>query len=279
MDFPPFWTKATEDSFSAWGWSHQSLDDAKNRALASAKKVAAYFQANSIAPLNRYSYGGNRPMREEVLQEFKDSSGKLTAAITRNSYGCQVLNTSNLLFVDVDIPEKILHEGFLTKLFRGNQPSALECAQTAMLSQATQWIETRPDWNWRIYRTFAGFRLIATHALFEPESSTCDAAFSAMSADPLYRKLCKAQKSFRARLTPKPWRCGINHKPARWPWRDERSLKDFQRWLNDYETKSAPYATCQFITSIGSNTVLEEVKPLLAIHDTATAVDSGKPLA
>jgi hypothetical protein len=277
MDFPPFWSKGTEGSFSAWGWSHQSLADASTRAFASAKRIAAHFK-NSQAPLDRY-YGGHRPMREEVLREFKDSEGKLAAAITRNSYGCQVLNTASLMFVDVDLPEDILHESFLKKMFRGSKPSALECAQTAALTKADQWASSQAGWGWRFYRTFAGFRLIATHRLFQPEDPVCEGVFAAMEADPLYRKLCQTQKCFRARLTPKPWRCGIHDKPTRWPWANDKELKYFQTWSRDYEGKSAKFATCQFIRSIGDDRVHEAIKPLLQVHDEMTGVASGKPLA
>ena len=58
-------------------------------------------------------------MREEpVLRDWKDEQGGLTAAITRNSYGCLVLNTAQIMFVDVDAPEpKSSGGGFFAGLF------------------------------------------------------------------------------------------------------------------------------------------------------------------
>ncbi len=75
------------------------------------------------------------------------------------------------------------------------------------IAKAELWTRNHSDWGWRIYRTRAGLRLLATHALFDPETAAADGVFDALGADPLYRQLCKTQKCFRARLTPKYWRC------------------------------------------------------------------------
>ena len=74
-------------------------------------------------------------------------------------------------------------------------------------------------------------------------------------ADPLYRQLCKAQKCYRARLTPKPWRCGVRHKPERWPFLDARAEKHFQKWQAQYESFAAGWATCEFVRKIGNGDV------------------------
>ena len=81
--------------------------------------------------------------------------------------------------------------------------------QDSAIAKVENWTRNNPDWGWRIYRTRAGLRLLATHALFDPEAAASDGVFDALGADPLYRQLCKTQKCYRARLTPKPWRCGI----------------------------------------------------------------------
>jgi hypothetical protein len=76
------------------------------------------------------------------------------------------------------------------------------------MTKIENWSRNHPEWGWRIYRTRAGLRLLATQGLVEADSDVADGVFEALGADPLYRKLCKTQKCFRARLTPKPWRCG-----------------------------------------------------------------------
>ncbi len=75
-------------------------------------------------------------------------------------------------------------------------------------------MEVHPDWGWRIYRTKAGFRLLATHRPVFPSEPLAEEAFQEFKADILYRKLCVNQKCFRARLTPKSWRCGVERLSA-----------------------------------------------------------------
>ena len=106
-----------------------------------------------------------------------------------------------------------------------------------------------------------GLRLLATQGLVEADSDLAEGVFEALGADPLYRKLCKTQKCFRARLTPKPWRCGIHRKPQRWPWLDAKQETRFQKWEAQYLSYSANWATCEFIRQIGNATVHPEVQP------------------
>ena len=53
--------------------------------------------------------------------------------------------------------------------------------------------------------------------------------------NPLYRRLCRTQKWFRARLTPKPWRCGFENPPCRWPWPDGRAEARYKDWETRYK--------------------------------------------
>ena len=52
------------------------------------------------------------------------------------------------------------------------------------VTKAEQWARNHDGWGWRIYRTRAGLRLLATHALFEPEIAVSDGLFDALGADP-----------------------------------------------------------------------------------------------
>ena len=88
-----------------------------------------------------------------------------------------------------------------------------------------------------------------------------------------------AQKCYRARLTPKPWRCGLRRKPDRWPWLDAKAETRFQRWDAQYRTNSASWATCQLIRQIGNATVHPEVQTIIKLHDSATRVGENLQLA
>ena len=63
--------------------------------------------------------------------------------------------------------------------------------QNAAMTRIENWTRNHPEWGWRIYRTRAGLRLLATQDLVEADSDVADGVFEALGADPLYRKLCK----------------------------------------------------------------------------------------
>jgi hypothetical protein len=105
MRIARYWTKGSytgqdlhgkESTFSAWGWSLDSMAAAKDNAVARAKRVFEYL-VNGVR-LDTYEYG-DVPMREEIVQTVQNG-GKDIAAITRNGYGALVINTASVLFAD-----------------------------------------------------------------------------------------------------------------------------------------------------------------------------------
>ena len=107
MNFPRFWQVARTGSVWTWGWSDLSDDDALALARQRQQRVFAWIDGRSpVRELARYG-DPDRPMREQVLREFRGPDGQLAAVQTRNSYGCFVLNTAGLVFVDVDTPEDL----------------------------------------------------------------------------------------------------------------------------------------------------------------------------
>ena len=276
MNFPPFWARGFSGDCICWRWSANSVAEAQSLADQAARQLADRF-ANGDFPPRHGGYYPHRPFREPVLQEIKNDAGETTAVITRNSYGCLVLNTARVMFVDVDLPEP-KSPGLFSRLF-GKAPAAPVVTESSALAKVENWTQSNPDWGWRIYRTRAGLRLLATHALFDPESATSDGVLDALGTDPLYRQLCKTQKCYRARLTPKPWRCGVRAKPERWPFVDARAEKHFQKWQAQYESFAAGWATCEFVKKIGNDEVHPGVQPILSIHDQMTRVDSKLKLA
>jgi hypothetical protein len=278
MNFPPFWAKAGHGEFSCWRWSHRSLAEAQSLAADAARQLAARF-AGSRHELSRYAYA-DRPLREPVLREFKDGNGEASAVITRNSYGCLVLNTARVMFVDVDLPEaQRVPGGFLKKLFGKAEPAGPGADEQRVLAQAEAWAQAHAGWGWRVYRTRAGLRLLATHTLFAPDSTETEPVFDALGADPLYRRLCKTQKCFRARLTPKPWRCGIQDRPARWPFADAKAEGSFTEWEKRYLARCGDWATCELVRTVGNATISAEVRTVVSVHDEATRATSKLALA
>jgi hypothetical protein len=270
MNFPKFWAKGHSGVFSVWRWSDSSTDEARSGAQAAAEQLAAQFAAGELS--NAYSYG-NRPMREPVLREVRNAAGEVTSVVTRNSYGCQVLNSAVALFVDVDLPDQKPKSGGLFGSLFGRRTAEPEDPAKAAIAKATAWAHSHPGWNWRIYRTKAGLRLLATHGLFDPADPVCERVFAAVDADPLYRKLCQTQKCFRARLTPKPWRCKLPHAPARWPFENAAEEHAFGNWDAKYHTACVIKATCLLLDK-GSGEVHEELREIVKLHDQTTRATS-----
>lgn len=278
MEIPRFWEKEEADEktpdgrsleLTCWGWSTEDPIEARARAGERLQRLRSRLRQG--AEPDRYPYG-SRPVREEILRELPDSEGGLAAVVTRNVYGSEILNTARAMFIDVDLPPP---RWSLGQLFGRRPPDPVEERVNAL----RQVIESETWRAGRIYRTAAGLRLLITDRLYEPASAEAEQLMAACGADPAFVRLCRVQKSFRARLTPKPWRCGAARPPGRHPREDRQIQKEFDRWLARYESASAAWSTCHLLAEAGSGRINEEVAPLIRLHDEATRCGSGLPLA
>ena len=289
MKFLRYWAKASAKAtapdgrtlaFACWRGSDRSLDDAQTSARMAAEEVAAR-AAQSGEPTRGYLYG-ERPIREEVVREIASGDGGPAAVITRNSFGCLVLNTARVLFVDVDLPPARLAAsagGWLARLLGRRGQGSNDGAEAQALERLDAWVRAHPGVGFRAYRTRAGLRYLGTSGVFEPASAAAEALLEALGCDPLYVRLCRAQRSFRARLTPKPWRCGVVRPPSRFPHESAEREEAFRRWLERYEALSVRFATCAHVSTVGVEGVHGEVEPILRLHDEATRAASGRALA
>lgn len=276
MYFPKHWFSVKRGEVSAWGWSDESLAHAEAHAQSRLLRILEWLRRGDGRQLQRYGYP-DRPMREEVLKEFRAADGSLNAAVTRNSYGCLVLNTSHLMFVDIDAPEEKT-SNFLAGLFgfrRANKTKDDNGFEAGVLEQVHRWLAGRPEWAWRVYRTRSGIRLMATHQPIASDNPITNEAFEAFSSDPLYRKLCASQKCFRARLTPKPWRCRMNKPRHRWPWKDGKAESAFREWEKKYLSVSSTHATCRLIGEFGKASWHPALRELIEFHDRATQAENA----
>ncbi len=277
MNFPQFWARGGSGDFFCWRWSSQSLADAQSLANQAAQQLADRFRSGNFSSKSG-GYYPDRPFREQVLQEIKNGSDETAAVVTRNSYGCRVLNTARVMFVDIDLPEA-KPPGLFKRLFGKPDLTPPVNQQSVAMATIEAWTRNHAEWGWRVYRTRAGLRLLATQGLVEADSDVADGIFKALGADPLYRKLCKTQNCFRARLTPKPWRCGVRSKPQRWPWLDARAERRFEKWEAQYQSFAFNWATCELISHIGNTVVHPDVQTVMKLHDEATRVGSKLQLA
>jgi hypothetical protein len=299
MHFPKFWAWGWYETvdrtgkpakFGAWGWSDESEDAARAHGAIRAKRSFDFLQAHPHSPPSPpdpYLYGDGRPFRELVLEEWQDGE----AVISRNRVGCDVLNTARMGFVDVDYDQVNLPAAGFLSLFGPKRLSREARAKEVALKSLQEWLHVSSEDSFRIYETAAGLRYLLTSRTVEPESPDTRHMLNALGSDRRYIKLCEAQKCFRARLTPKPWRALSQR--GQWdkawveptpPALQGNTYPQEQFQENDpsfarYREYSAGYATCKFVGAVGSGTVLPEFEPLIALHDERTRAHSGLPLA
>ncbi|MFG5779678.1 hypothetical protein ACFIQF_21685 [Comamonas sp. J-3] len=153
-------------------------------------------------------------------------------------------------------------------LARPRQSAATEMERAA-LERITTFSQQHPDWGLRLYKTPKGLRVIVTHRPMRFDDADVKALFAALQVDPLYARLCKRQQCFRARVTGKPWRMGMNgpsEQARRWPVK-EKHAAERQRWNQQYDARAQQYSACQFVSQLGVQSITAEVQPLVTWHD------------
>ncbi len=292
MNIPKYWAKrdatiedpnGREYQMACWQWSNSSTSEALQRAETRLLEIMQ--KAASGMGLNRYSYG-DRAMREETSQSVINGDLREVAVVTRNAYGALVLNTANMMFIDIDFPDNEQAAaqksggGFLG-LF-GNKPKQIAPKpnpEEQAVKSVAAWAAQNPGLGMRVYRTFGGLRCLVTNAVFEPNGSDTIGILQSLHSDPLYIRLCRQQQCFRARLTPKHWRCGVRPPPSRWPFDNPKEEARYRQWQHGYEMTSAGFATCRLVKTFGPSEVHPDVALVLKLHDMIACPDPQWPLA
>jgi len=303
--------------FHVWRGSRTSAAEAQALAAGAVARIAERIGRGAGFP-ERYAYG-DRPLREEVVREIPGPGDAPNVAITRNSYGALVLNAASAFFIDVDVAgseprtgaephraepaapaasiwgivDSLPLPGGLRSIVDQFRPSGGPAASSAPSSTPSvpadatagaverlrRFVAARPAWRVRVYRTYAGLRYLVTHAPFAPTDPEVQAAMAAVGADAQYIRLCQVQKSFRARLTPKPWRIGVENPPVTFPYEGAGEESEMRGWEARYDAASAGRATCRFVEEIGGGAEHPDVAAVRALHDEHTRATSGLPLA
>lgn len=250
-------------------------------------------------------YYPDRRRPEELLEEIHSPSGELIAVITRNRYGAAVLNTDAVLIADIDIPGdpardapvKPAGRGFFARLLGRDQGNnALDSSSDGgdpdlvglpgsgrrgeehqrILGRIGQFCADHPRFGVHTYRTRNGFRLLVTGTGAAPDSEQAHDLLAQLGSDELYTLLCRVHDTYRARLTPKPWRVGV--RAPRAPGLGLPHGRGHQKWVEDYRAASSEVAVCRFIGSAGPAPDTLE-RQLIDLHDRAVRHDSGLRLA
>ena len=281
MKFYHYWVRASADvgrggrvwPIHRYGFSNVSQDDALAKAQELARRTAELFRLHRDP--HPYAYA-DRPLREEIVEAIHlgGDDGDPVAVITRNAYGSLVLNTAGVLFADIDDPPAPPGWLRLARRMLGRSAPAADGIER----QVADVVARHRGLGVRLYRTAAGHRCVVTSRTFEPVSREGEALLTDFGSDPRYVMLCRIQECFRARLTPKFWRCGAGRPPVRFPWANSGQEEVMRRWEADYVRRCQGYGTCAVAGDFGEGRIHPEIEPILKLHDRWCCRD-GAPLA
>jgi hypothetical protein len=268
MRFARFWKVVKNDSgnVSARGWSDQSEEEAGRLAQERLARILNFLANPETRELDRYQYTINDVICEEVIDRMEADDGHEHAVISRNAYGSLVLNATRVMFIDIDIESTIPRVGLVGRLFGKQAPSAAAIAEEK-LTRVREWQDQHTDYAFRVYRTAAGLRLIVPNRIFDSIGPAEFRVMEELNSDPLYRQLCRSQKCFRARLTPKPWRIGLKSPGVKFPFSESGSRQAFDEWYRLYSDRAKQWAVCEYVEHIGQNTMHPSAAPIIELHD------------
>jgi hypothetical protein len=250
-----------------------SFVDAKERISTRAIVEAASRRLQRRVSPATARYYGTHSRAEEVI-ECAAAVPISAAIVTRNHYGCLVLNAHRTMFIDVDFAasnQPVNSEQIQSTGKQSELRDLLNDLRTVLLGER--------GIGFRIYRTAAGVRILATTNEYDPVALDSMRLMQAVGADSAFVKLCSVQRSFRARLTPKPWRCGARVPPHAFPRQTADQLRQFSAWLERYEQSCSGQATCRFLEHVGPRDTHPDIQPVVDFHDAETRAHQLLPLA
>jgi hypothetical protein len=261
-------------SIPRWGWSEASEEEAEKMAAERCWQTKQRWNTSESSSQSNWYKGQDyfvQPPREEIIQEIDNFEGGIDGWVSRNRYGVLVLNTDVMLIMDIDRKETPLRKAAssLWATWFGQRVQSEEERLIELFRSHTQ------D-SFRLYRTFAGWRAIMLNRAVDGVNADSIALMKKFPVDPFYVKLCERQKCYRARLTAKPWRVGVQRCGLDYP-RHPRVEDYFSRWESEYNAAATKYRVCEKI--FGDDAPCERLKQLLAIHDGLSQVWTSLPLA
>lgn len=265
MKFPIYWKRVQNEkgTLSARGWSDLSSDDAMQNARKRLDRIQTALRSDTLDQLrNDYQYVSDHLICEFVVDRILDNQGVEVGIVSRNAYGSLILNTSRLMMIDIDLPQESVR-GWFQRVFGRSKSDR----QEEKLQQLREWQKLHPEFTFRVYRTAGGLRLLASNRVIDQIDQNLFMIMEDLNADPLYLKLCRQQKCFRARLMPKPWRIGMSRPPKTFPFENIQAEKEFDAWFGRYLEGAKQYKVCRYLTTLGSAPIHPAIVQLIDLHD------------
>jgi hypothetical protein len=250
-----------EQRFTSYGRSNISVDDAKRDGQERLDRVRKKLRGDFVPPKQDYSVD----IREEIIDEMNPLN-----VITRNRYGALVWNTTQYTVLDIDAVRPRPNFWEILGLKKRQEPKAIIMDNLQEMVKRSAY----RDLGFRVYETAQGYRVVVLGRYFEPGTPDFRRLIKDSYTDWLYADICISQNCYRARLTPKPYRIGIERMHFKWPMTPD-AYTQAQTWLQAYTTASEPFATCRYVTTLG----LAVTAPDLGFHDHPSGAQTCKPLA
>lgn len=304
-----------------FGWSDVSLEDAQSHAERRVREAFDRAMAGESVPKRerRVAYNGSEgvPIREQILD--RDGDTVITrngyGALCLNTPGVLFADidfaphapSARIVLASIvsvfAVMAAALHFGlalnvvaslvvaFFTSLLVGVPlPKWVARASNALrggaekiaMDRLRRFVAARTEWQLRVYRTPAGLRVLALHRTFEAREAATVAAFQELGVDPTYARMCLNQNCFRARVSPKPWRMGMQRlrPPYTAAWRPEQAEFPARvAWVAAYDRAAKSYASCRYVETLGSGTPHRDAVRVQKLHDRMCQAERDLPLA
>lgn len=245
MKIPPYWIcerrQRDGKTLRRYASSDTSPEDARRR-LREAPAI--------VSSADEY----HTPIYEQILA-VSDAQN----IVTRNHYGCAVLNTTTVCFADVDtVPNP---PGNILRSFIGRGLSDEE----RLLRRIRSLCAADSTLGIRVYRTAHGWRLVLAGQGISLLSPRMTELFARLHVDPRYARLCRLQRCWRARVSPKPFYRGLKRfpLPLHSDWDADTAAAD---WVRAYESATTGLAVCRLIAEAGAPIA----DPIVNWHDQVT---------
>jgi hypothetical protein len=303
---------ARQFTIKRFGWSDVSELDAKNHADTRLKEAVKTLETEGDVRRidHKTSYNGAEgiPIREEVISRHQD------IVISRNSYGALCLNTPDVLFADIDFEYEVSFKenviafilllicaaitGLLFKTWLALSLAAVAAViltstvaklihsmilglsggiERKALARIKKVSRENAELHFRLYRTPLGYRVLLMNETYCPANDSALKLLKDLQSDSIYIQMCKNQNCFRARVSPKPWRIGIQRlkpRPGVWPIKEGR-MGERRDWVRMYESKAKNYASCHYLMKLGSDKVATKAEFVRQIHDDLCKVSNS----
>ncbi|USN99800.1 MAG: hypothetical protein H6810_03830 [Phycisphaeraceae bacterium] len=214
----------------------------------------------------------DRALPELLVETFLDG-GEVAGALTVNRYGATILNTARLAIVDVDLPRDNPGVGGLFRALFGKKKAEASSPRDQRIESVAAWVRAGGGRGARVYETAGGLRHILLGEAMDPCADDTRRVLRGLDADPIYARLCKGQRCYRARLTPKPWRVGMNDPHLNYEKLtsiDPGMKQRVDAWFESYEQASAGFGVCRLVETFGREPSDEITMRLVREHDEAT---------